>query len=67
MARENYSYKKFQRELAQKKKREEKLKRKQDKKNLEGNTGLAAPDATGEVAAAGDTPATDSQPPSPDI
>jgi hypothetical protein len=33
LARENYSYKKFQRELAQKKKREEKLKRKQEKKN----------------------------------
>lgn len=32
MARENYSYKKFQREMAQKKKREEKLKRKLDKK-----------------------------------
>jgi hypothetical protein len=32
LARENYSYKKFQRELAQKKKREEKLQRKLDKK-----------------------------------
>ena len=33
MARENYSYNKFQREMAQKKKRLEKLQRKQDKKN----------------------------------
>jgi hypothetical protein len=33
LAKENYSYKKFQRELAQKKKREEKLLKKQAKKN----------------------------------
>ncbi|MBU2035522.1 MAG: hypothetical protein KJ722_07175 [Candidatus Omnitrophica bacterium] len=33
MARENYAYKKFQREQEQKKKREEKLQRKQNKKN----------------------------------
>ena len=33
MARENYSYKKFQREQAQKKKREEKLQRKLAKKS----------------------------------
>ena len=33
MARDNYSYKKYQRELAKKKKREEKLQRKLDKKN----------------------------------
>lgn len=33
MARENYSFKKRQRELAQKKKREEKLQRKLEKKN----------------------------------
>lgn len=32
MARDNYSYKKYQRELAKKKKREEKLQRKLDKK-----------------------------------
>lgn len=40
MARENYSYKKFQRELANKKKAEEKKKRKLEKKALE-----AAPEA----------------------
>jgi hypothetical protein len=34
LARDNYSYKKFQRELAQKKKREEKIQRKLDKKNV---------------------------------
>ena len=33
MARDNYSYKKYQRELAKKKKKEEKLQRKLDKKN----------------------------------
>jgi tetrahydromethanopterin S-methyltransferase subunit G len=33
LARDNYSYKKYQRELAKKKKREEKLQRKLDKKN----------------------------------
>jgi hypothetical protein len=33
LQRENYSYKKFQREAAQKKKREEKLLRRQNKKN----------------------------------
>ncbi len=33
MARDNYSYRKYQRELAKKKKKEEKLQRKLDKKN----------------------------------
>jgi len=33
LARDNYSYKKYQRELAKKKKREEKIQRKLDKKN----------------------------------
>ena len=33
MARDNYSYKKYARELAKKKKKEEKLQRKFDKKN----------------------------------
>ena len=33
MARDNYSYKKYQRELAKKKKKEEKIQRKLDKKN----------------------------------
>lgn len=35
MARDNYSYKKYQRELAQKKKREEKLQSKLAKKNAQ--------------------------------
>jgi hypothetical protein len=35
MARDNYSYKKYQRELAQKKKREEKLQNKLAKKNAQ--------------------------------
>ncbi|MCX5679606.1 MAG: hypothetical protein NTZ95_02930 [Candidatus Omnitrophica bacterium] len=34
MARDNYSYKKYQRELTKKKKKEEKMQRKLDKKNL---------------------------------
>ena len=34
MARDNYSYKKYARELAKKKKKEEKLQRKLDKKNV---------------------------------
>ena len=33
MARDNYSYKKYQRELTKKKKKEEKLQKKLDKKN----------------------------------
>lgn len=38
MAKDNYSYAKFQKELAKKKKREEKKQRKLDKKNLEAKT-----------------------------
>jgi len=34
LARDNYSYKKYARELAKKKKREEKMQRKIDKKNV---------------------------------
>ena len=34
MARDNYSYKKYARELAKKKKKEDKLQRKLDKKNV---------------------------------
>ena len=37
MARDNYSYKKYARELAKKKKKEEKLQRKLDKKNVESD------------------------------
>ncbi len=35
MARDNYSYKKYQKELARKKKREEKIQSKLDKKNIQ--------------------------------
>jgi len=34
LARDNYSYQKYKKELAKKKKREEKIQRKLDKKNL---------------------------------
>lgn len=37
MARDNYSYQKYKREQAKKKKREEKLQRKLDKKNNKSN------------------------------
>ena len=35
LARDNYSYRKYQKELAKKKKREEKKQRKLDKKNIQ--------------------------------
>ena len=35
LARDNYSYRKYQRELAKKKKKEEKEQRKLDKKNIQ--------------------------------
>ena len=35
MARDNYSYQKYRRELAKKKKKEEKMQRKLDKKNAQ--------------------------------
>ena len=38
MARDNYSYQKFKREQAKKKKKEDKLKRKLEKKNAQSNT-----------------------------
>jgi len=37
LARDNYSYKKYARELAKKKKREDKLQRKLDKKNIKSD------------------------------
>ena len=48
MARDNYSYKKYQRELAKKKKKEEKMQRKLDKKN-------APPEGNVEQPSSGDT------------
>lgn len=41
MARDNYSYQKYRRELAKKKKKEEKLQRKLDKKNKHSEEGPA--------------------------
>jgi len=46
LARDNYSYQKYRRELAKKKKKEDKLQRKLDKKN--------APNAEGPAQASGD-------------
>ena len=49
MARDNYSYKKYQRELTKKKKKEEKIQRKLDKKNAqlkEGTEQVPGADAT---------------------
>ncbi|MCQ9208178.1 MAG: hypothetical protein NG712_02235 [Omnitrophica bacterium] len=40
MARDNYSYRKYQKELAKKKKREEKQQRKLAKKNIQAKTDL---------------------------
>ena len=39
MARDNYSYQKYKRELAKKKKKEEKMQRKLDKKNKQPDEG----------------------------
>jgi len=44
LARDNYSYKKYQKELAKKKKAEEKMQRRLDKKNLEAKTDLPSSD-----------------------
>ena len=38
MARDNYSYKKYQKELAKKKKKDEKIQSKLDKKNIQVKT-----------------------------
>jgi hypothetical protein len=46
LARDNYSYKKHQKELAKKKKKEEKMQSKLDKKNMQANERLALSDST---------------------
>jgi hypothetical protein len=51
LARDNYSYKKFQRELAQKKKKEEKRQARLDKKNVQP-VAQPAPAPSEEAAAA---------------
>jgi len=48
MGRDNYSFQKRQRELAQKKKREEKLQRKLDRKKPQGEAEAAVEQNTGE-------------------
>ena len=48
LARDNYSYRKYQKELAKKKKKEAKRQRKLDKKNLASQEGEAPP-VTSEV------------------
>ncbi|MFA6142673.1 MAG: hypothetical protein WC738_05220 [Candidatus Omnitrophota bacterium] len=49
MARDNYSYQKYKRELAKKKKKEEKMQRKLDKKNAQSGENLGQV-STGDVA-----------------
>ena len=44
VARDNYSYKKYQKEMAKKKKREAKQQRKLDKKNIQAKGHLALSD-----------------------
>ena len=52
MARDNYSYKKYQRELAKKKKKEEKRQSKLDKKNIKDKAHLPLSDGKCAASAA---------------
>ena len=52
MARDNYSYKKYQKELAKKKKKEEKIQSKLDKKNIQEKGHLALSDGKCAASAA---------------
>ena len=52
MARDNYSYKKYQKELAKKKKKEKKLQSKLDKKNAQAKGHLALSDGKCAASAA---------------
>jgi len=54
LARDNYSYKKYQKELTKKKKKEEKRQSKLDKKNIQANAHLALSD--GKCAASAEAP-----------
>lgn len=54
MARDNYSYKKYARELAKKKKKEEKERRRLDKKSALFNNEVKNPPASPEVELAGE-------------
>ncbi len=63
MARDNYSYKKYQKELAKKKKAEEKKQRKLDKKNIQDKAHLALSD--GKCAASAEAPRLTGMPSAP--
>ncbi len=52
MTRDNYSFKKYQKELAKKKKAEEKKQRKLDKKNIQAEGGPVLSDVNSEASAA---------------
>jgi len=54
LARDNYSYKKYQKELARKKKKEEKKQSKLDKKNIQAKGHLVLSD--GKCAASAEAP-----------
>jgi hypothetical protein len=60
MSRENYSYKKYQKELARKKKNEEKKQNKLNK-NIQAKANRALLDGTGAVSAADSGPVVISQ------
>ena len=49
MAKDNYSYKRYTRELAKKKKKEEKEKRRLNKKNAQSNNEIKTPTTGTEV------------------
>lgn len=51
MARDNYSYKKYQKELAKKKKNDEKKQRKLDKKNIQAASAAGSGEALNEDVA----------------
>ncbi len=58
LARDNYSYKKYQKELANKKKKEEKRQSKLDKKNIQAKGHLALSDGKCAASAADSEKAT---------
>ncbi|MDD5680024.1 MAG: hypothetical protein PHI59_02150 [Candidatus Omnitrophica bacterium] len=54
MARDNYSYKKYARELAKKKKKEDKAQRRLDKKNAQSDNEVKNPPTRPETELAGE-------------
>ena len=69
LARDNYSYKKYQKELAKKKKQEEKKQSRLDKKNAQAKAHLVLPDGKCAVSASEPEqgPATAGQAPKEDL